>query len=291
MGPVSLALFAPGDDFYPTLDSIQYMRHCLTISELIRDYVTFHIFFAEADLPLGNMPQTEEEALKWPYDCSAMFAPYDNLSKSRLYKNKNKISLPINVGRNVARTSANTHFILSADIELYPSLDLINQFLQLVANNKKLLGGKDKPRVFAMPVFDLDSNAVVPDNKEELMGMYDMGFAVPVHAKSCSYCSLIPGQDKWLAAKDKHRLEVLTVVHRYSNMPFWEPFFIGDNSVPEYDERLSWDRKSDKPFLTHAPGPKPFDPKGNRMETVDGKVNYLLKEYDENYGINDKCEI
>lgn len=42
-GPISVALYAPGDDFYKTLEGIAYLRNCETI--LIKDFVTFHIFF------------------------------------------------------------------------------------------------------------------------------------------------------------------------------------------------------------------------------------------------------
>lgn len=44
-GPVSMALYAPGDDFKPTIDSINYLRKCLAQSDLVRKYATFHIFF------------------------------------------------------------------------------------------------------------------------------------------------------------------------------------------------------------------------------------------------------
>lgn len=44
-GPVSMALYSPGDDFKPTIDSINYARKCLPQSELVRKFATFHIFF------------------------------------------------------------------------------------------------------------------------------------------------------------------------------------------------------------------------------------------------------
>lgn len=42
-GPISVALYAPGDDFHATVDSITYLRNCET--PLIKQYVSFHIFF------------------------------------------------------------------------------------------------------------------------------------------------------------------------------------------------------------------------------------------------------
>lgn len=48
-GPISVALYAPGDDFQRTLDSIAYLRNCAT--PLIREHVTFHVFFGTEHLP------------------------------------------------------------------------------------------------------------------------------------------------------------------------------------------------------------------------------------------------
>lgn len=48
-GPISVALYAPGDDFHPSIDSVIYLRNCET--ELIRKYVTFHIFFEANHTP------------------------------------------------------------------------------------------------------------------------------------------------------------------------------------------------------------------------------------------------
>lgn len=48
-GPVSVALYSPGDDFFITLSSIVYLRQCET--SLIRDFVTFHVFFDQQHVP------------------------------------------------------------------------------------------------------------------------------------------------------------------------------------------------------------------------------------------------
>ena len=52
-GPLSIAVFAPGDDYGRAVDAIMYQRHCLEKgqSDLVRRLATFHIFFPEAHLP------------------------------------------------------------------------------------------------------------------------------------------------------------------------------------------------------------------------------------------------
>lgn len=48
-GPISVAVFATGADFQVTIDSIAYLRNCGM--GLIKDYVTFHVYFGTKDLP------------------------------------------------------------------------------------------------------------------------------------------------------------------------------------------------------------------------------------------------
>lgn len=48
-GPVSIAVYAPGEDFLTAVKSIAYLRHCK--HRKIRKYVTFHIFFDTIHYP------------------------------------------------------------------------------------------------------------------------------------------------------------------------------------------------------------------------------------------------
>lgn len=48
-GPISFAVYAPGDDFYVALQSIAYLRNCK--SDLVKKYVTFHVFFDVGHFP------------------------------------------------------------------------------------------------------------------------------------------------------------------------------------------------------------------------------------------------
>lgn len=310
MGPISLALFASGDDFYATMNAIQYARLCLPISKLVRDYVTFHIYFPRGHLPVDGIPRTPLEALKWPANCSEPYAPYENVRRRDLYWHWLQLGLPINLGRNVARRSINTHYALVADIELYPSKDFIPQFFDMISRNTSLVTSKNR-HVFAVPAFDLDHHAIVPDTKEDLLTMYNMGMAMEMHHRSCSYCQLIPEEEKWLERNSMaERMEVVSVVKRYTSIPFWEPFFVSDPRVPDYDERLLWQWKYDKrmhnyamcllgyeyyilhpAFLTHSPGPTPFDVENTRMFTADEEIVEMVPEYAVVYGINERCEV
>lgn len=48
-GPISVALYAPGDDFQTTIDSISFLMSCT--APAISEYVSFHIFFEWYHMP------------------------------------------------------------------------------------------------------------------------------------------------------------------------------------------------------------------------------------------------
>lgn len=79
------------------------------------------------------------------YNCS-LTPPYLNVSSENMYKAQKKLLYPVNVGRNVAREAAQTHYILPSDIELYPSPNIIQKFLEMIADNTGPLLSK-KPKV------------------------------------------------------------------------------------------------------------------------------------------------
>ena len=43
------------------------------------------------------------------------------------YRSLNNLTYPVNVGRNIARQSATSHFVFASDIELYPSPGIVNK--------------------------------------------------------------------------------------------------------------------------------------------------------------------
>ncbi|XP_055907925.1 beta-1,4-glucuronyltransferase 1-like [Eupeodes corollae] len=272
--PVSFAIYAPGTDFNKALEAIQYVRNCFKESDLIQYYVTFHIYFPKDHMP-KIVPLTETDALYWPYDCSFP-PPYENIKRSSMYKQSHNLDYPINVGRNIARKAALTHFIFASDIELYPNPGFVDEFIKMIIRNSSLLSG-EKPRVFPLAAFEIDKHAKMPETKTELQAYLKNKTAIPFHKKVCSSCHDIPNMANWMTANETEEMDVFVVGKRRLKQVYWEPFYVSDNTEPFFDERVTWEGQKNKriqgfamclldyeyhvlnnAFLIHSPGIKVF---------------------------------
>ncbi|KAI9578977.1 hypothetical protein GQX74_005860 [Glossina fuscipes] len=251
-----------------------YLRGCLPESNLVRMFVTFHIFFSTKHIP-KTVPK-HYAVLKTGYNCS-LPAPYVNVSLGHLYKTQKKLLYPVNVGRNIARDAATTHFILASDIELYPSPGLMKN-------------------VFPLSIFEVEGSAPVPRDKTELQEFLRTGKAIPFHKRVCASCHGVPKSKEWMAANETDDLCVFHIGKRTGYFVHWEPIYIGTHAEPHYDERLSWEGKSDKmtqgyalcvldyefhildnAFLVHKPGIKVLK-KDNRRAMLASKTNQLIRK-------------
>lgn len=171
--------------------------------DLIIDFLFFFLFFSE------QIPK-HDKVLEIPFNCS-MLPPYVNISSSQLYKTTKKLLYPVNVGRNIARDAAMTHFILASDIELYPNPGLSKKFLEMIARNDAPLQRKN-PRVFPLSLFEVDNTSQVPRDKTELQELLKSGKAIPFHKRVCSSCHGVPKSKEWMAANETDGLCLSTML-------------------------------------------------------------------------------
>ncbi|XP_014251105.1 beta-1,4-glucuronyltransferase 1 [Cimex lectularius] len=287
-GPISLAMHAPGYDFNKSIETIRYLRDCSP--QPISEFVTFHFFFPNKHLP-KVVPKPWQALEGDKYNCSLQPPWVDKAT----YKAEKKLTYPINVGRNIAREMATTHYILASDIELYPSPGVIPDFLDMVKRHDPPLKHK-KPKVFPLSIFELEANMSLPSDKTELVAMLKNGTAIPFHKRLCPGCHNVPHTKEWLKANSTMGgLRVFHIGKRTGYFIHWEPIYIGTNSDPFYDERLSWEGKSDKmtqgyilcvldyefqildnAFLVHRPGIKKLKRDPVRAMQA-SKTNSLIK--------------
>ncbi|XP_017108665.2 beta-1,4-glucuronyltransferase 1 isoform X1 [Drosophila bipectinata] len=250
--PLSLALYAPGDDFQPTLDSILWLRQCHPSSHLVRELTSVHFYFNVEHLP--QVVPMAKVALQRQLNCSAP-SPYENVKKEQLYRTQEKLDYPVNIGRNLARAASLTHFVLASDIELYPTPGLVPNFLNFFS--RKVVGRHVNiplsPMVYVLRIFEVRANETMPKTKPELQKMLRSGGAVLFHENICAECHQGPKLEEWInepvASQD---LNVFNVGYRLEPHELWEPIFIGTVDDPPYDERLSWEGRRDKMTQAYA---------------------------------------
>lgn len=248
-GPVSLSVYAPGTDFNKAVKAILYQREC-SKSNLVKDLVTFHLFFDHIYLPPSKEKLIKpEEIHNVTIQCNGLNQSDAFPAKESLFKNIHQLSYPVNVARNVARESANSFFIFPSDIELYPSPGLIPSFLNMIRRNDPILRSP-RPKVFVSPIFEIQLGQSLPNSKRELLKMYSEKVIQPFHKLICSHCHKIPKWNQWMNDSSETEMEVFTVGKRENEFHHWEPIFIGTHTDPLYDERLSWEGQADK--MTHG---------------------------------------
>ncbi|XP_018362596.1 PREDICTED: beta-1,4-glucuronyltransferase 1-like isoform X2 [Trachymyrmex cornetzi] len=257
-GPLSLAVFAPGLD--AGLAVAQLDRACRCEPAMYK--VSVHLVF-----PAGRPPALSAISRTHQGDCAASDLQWRQAETER---RKRRMTYPINVARNMARTMANTSRVLVSDIELLPSARLASGFMEMVHHRPPKHGV-----VFVVPVFEIESNEQPPATKRELLAACSAGLAVYFHRFVCPHCQRFPGLTRWLIRPDPGRIRPLIVTKREYPHHRWEPLFIGTRDDPLYTEEMSWEGKQDKmaqmfemcllnyrlvvldgAFLVHTPGIK-----------------------------------
>lgn len=130
--PISIAVWTPASDFELALNSILFLRNCHARKFLVQQFTTFHIFFEAEFLP-KFIPRVFGD-IEADFLCPES-EPFVNFPHEKTFKVMNNLTYPVNVGRNLARDAALTHFVLASDIELYPSSGLVDGFLDMVWKN------------------------------------------------------------------------------------------------------------------------------------------------------------
>ncbi|XP_045111113.1 beta-1,4-glucuronyltransferase 1-like isoform X2 [Portunus trituberculatus] len=304
-GPVSVAVYASGDDFEASIKTILYLRDCW--SEDIKKYVTFHFFFHSHHMP-NKIPSTEE-LLKRNIQCEQVTPRWFNVTTYRQHKN---LMYPVNLARNIARQAVQTYFVVSSDMELYPSINFIPEFFRML--KRPDVSNTTNPRVFVFSKFEVQKNAPVPETKEELLKMLRKREAIHFHTFLCPPCHFGPMFHKWPKYPVNPGLSVFHVGKRTASYQKWEPTYVGTNKEPLDDERLSWEGMSDKmtqmyilcvrdyefhildnAFLVHRPGIKRLHSDPVREKFV-AKQNFFIAhkifpEYRIIFGVREGCTL
>lgn len=228
-GPIAVAVYAPGDTYTIADQTVQLLKKCYPS---IENQVTFSFFYpADVRFKSGFIPEKFNldklpcDKLKFPLVAGKVTEKYG------LY--------PVNAGRNTARDTVKTDYVLVMDIELKPSKNLEEKFLHMTDRHQmnpdeRWVGHKI---VYVLPVFEVEHGEKIPTDKLELVSQIHKGKSVYFHKNRCGICHKIPYYDMWVNTTHvSSNLDIFFVTKWVP--PFWEPVFIGDNKEPMYDERF-----------------------------------------------------
>lgn len=100
--------------------------------------------------------------------------------------------------------------------------------------------------VFALPLYEIPADQNIPENKTELQNMIRNNTAFIFHKNLCTPCHKVPDSERWEMKPETKGLDVLSSAKRIGKYKYWEPFYIGTNTDPFFDERLTWEGQSNK---------------------------------------------
>ncbi|OXU17931.1 hypothetical protein TSAR_012079 [Trichomalopsis sarcophagae] len=232
-GPISLAVFAPGEDVGLAVRMLDRACRC----EPAMSKVSVQLIFPRSrPAALTSSLQSIHRS-----DCAAVEVQHSAGRANGTERRRAGIAYPINVARNVARSLAPTQRVLVSDIELLPSERLASRFCAM-------LKGRSPKRAiaFVLPVFEVEAGERPPNNKRQLLAALRNGLAVYFHRFSCPHCQRFPGLTRWILRPDPGRVRPLIITRREYPHHRWEPIFIGTKHDPLYTEEMSWEGRQDK---------------------------------------------
>ncbi|XP_076145007.1 beta-1,4-glucuronyltransferase 1 [Alosa pseudoharengus] len=226
--PLSIAIFAHGQDVkFATALVYALSIFCPHIQAL----VDFNLVCPSEET--ASFPEQDREHFSGLEDCAGVFAKLgSHRDKYKNYAIGSNISYPNNLLRNVARSGTDAAFILVIDMDMVPSDNLHQQFLDMVARRRP-----NTEEVFVLPAFEIRHTRKLPATKPELVQLYQVGEVRPFYEELCPRCQAPTNYSRWVN-QHEHGPDQLDVAYTLNWVDPWEPFYISARSVPLYDENF-----------------------------------------------------
>uniref|UniRef100_A0A3P9K8D8 Beta-1,4-glucuronyltransferase 1 n=1 Tax=Oryzias latipes TaxID=8090 RepID=A0A3P9K8D8_ORYLA len=226
--PLSVAIFAHGDDVkFATALVYALSFFCPHIQGL----VDFHLVCLSEEM--ASFPEQDHEHFVGLEDCPSVFSRLEtHRDKHKNYDMNGNVSYPNNLLRNIARSGTESSYILVIDIDMMPSADLHQQFLNLVMKRQPT-----SDEVFVLPAFEIRHARKIPANKAELVQLYQVGEVRPFYEELCPRCQAPTNYSQWVN-NHVRGIGTLEVAYTLTWVDPWEPFYIGPRTVPLYNENF-----------------------------------------------------
>ena len=220
-GYISIAFFTYKGDFENMFETLLRIYAC---QPSFQNRIFFHVVF-----PLAHTISFSNLTLD-PFrqsDCQIR-----KMTKQLQNYNLEGIDYPVNLLRNTARKYSKSKYNFVIDIDLMPSLNLREQFNNLVSRMKQSVNESVN---FVVPSFESKDIENIPTNREQIIRQWSMDKIRPFSYEICWECQQLLDYKKWRFLPSSETLDVKYFVAW--KLP-WEPFYIGHKSVPLYDERF-----------------------------------------------------
>ena len=229
-GAVSVAVYAPDIDFVITYKMIEYLRNCH--SNIAQNFI-FHIVYpkkypslidyTEIDIPDCSSAELYNKRLVETYR--------SNVFIKRMKYEKH----PQNMLRNIARKYCSSDFVFTPDIDMIASNNLYQQLKYFLTTQSAILC---KKCAYVLPVYETLDTIPFPSNKKELVSLIEKGTAREFHIQAFAQNQANSNLPLW--ANYTYEIEsTMEVIYNITSWEeYWEPIYIADSNVPEFDERF-----------------------------------------------------
>ncbi|CAB3387038.1 Hypothetical predicted protein [Cloeon dipterum] len=241
-GPVSLAVFAPGDEYILAISYAKYLRACFPA---IKAQVNWHFAF-----PIDY--QANEHSIDQVWDmvlnCSlnqkeTLVRVQERLSpeareEMAAKRNSHELPYPQNLMRNLARQHCLSEWVMCPDIDMvFPRPDPLVQppltdRLKAFLRSQSTIESANS--VYVFPLYEVKhKNFTLPSSKSELLAYKKRNWAQVYHVKVFS-----PNQGcSKLATWEKRPEEIVQVAYKIEFKMWCEPIYVAKRGIPLFDER------------------------------------------------------
>ncbi len=234
-GPVSVSVFATDSkSIYAAMEYLLQLYQCVPS---MRHNVTVHLVYPLVQ-SLNSLPDFRPTESLNSFSCSDLQGPVGHkLFQSRNYALTKSLKYPNNMLRNVAWGNVRTDYVFPIDIDMLPNSNLHNEFVSFLHRLSLSTQGKvlDERTVFVVPAFELQHGLSVPLDKKALLSIWRQRELRPFYYEMCSRCQKPTEYEAW---RNLSLAAPLSVGYEVEWKDPWEPFYIGPQSLPHYDERF-----------------------------------------------------
>jgi hypothetical protein len=148
---------------------------------------------------------------------------------------------PSNLLRNTARlgtTPTSVQYILALDIDIYPAPDLFHHLVSFYSQTKS--NDEFLRTLYVIPVFEIHSDTIkravpLPQNKRELVLLWNDAQLQPFQADVCPTCQFLTNYQAW--RQDASGDQIVALFRPFYSQP-WQPYYVGPKDVPTFDARF-----------------------------------------------------